>query len=95
MQAGAVVKGSRELREVRPMPIAVICPGCGDTYNLGDALAGRRCRCKGCGTVFRVPEARPSATSRDIFSGLDEGPAPPPGLGPRDALSPAPGRRRV
>ncbi len=66
------------------MPIAVICPGCGDAYNLGDDLAGRRCRCKGCGTVFRVPEASPAASARGGSSGLDGGPdLPPPPRGPK------------
>ncbi len=67
------------------MPIAVTCPCCGDRYELSRELAGRRCRCKGCDTVFRIPELQAVATTTTAppgpFAGLDEGPALPCGGG--------------
>lgn len=64
------------------MPIAVTCPCCGDRYELSREMAGRRCRCKGCETVFRIPELQAAATTSSAsagspFAGLDEGPALP------------------
>lgn len=61
------------------MPIAVTCPCCGDRYELSREMAGRRCRCKGCSTVFRIPELQAAVTTAapSAFAGLDEGPALP------------------
>lgn len=37
------------------MPIRFACPGCHKPVEVMDALAGRKGRCPGCGTVFEVP----------------------------------------
>jgi predicted Zn finger-like uncharacterized protein len=60
--------------------IRVACPNCGKHYSVLEENAGRKGRCSGCGTVFRVPEAAvpmPQAPS----------PAPPP-RGTRRTLFP-------
>ncbi len=36
--------------------IEFTCAGCGRSFRAGDALAGRRSRCKGCGAVTPIPE---------------------------------------
>jgi hypothetical protein len=45
------------------MPIATECPNCANKYNAPDQLAGKRVRCKVCGTVFAIqqPVADPDA----------------------------------
>jgi hypothetical protein len=37
--------------------IAFICAGCGKSFHVDDGLAGRRSRCKQCGTVATIPVA--------------------------------------
>lgn len=37
------------------MPIEVVCPECGNYYNVADSQAGRRVVCKGCGTLIQAP----------------------------------------
>jgi hypothetical protein len=43
--------------------IAFLCPHCSKHYERDDALAGRRVRCKQCGTEFRVPSPSRLQTS--------------------------------
>lgn len=58
------------------MPLSFSCVACGRPYTVDDALAGRRARCKACGTEMRIP-AR-SAPEPDLY-GLDEAePVPQP-----------------
>ena len=35
--------------------ISFECPGCGDPQAVDEADAGRRGRCRGCGTIFSIP----------------------------------------
>ena len=42
------------------MAIAATCPQCGKRYNLDDALAGKKAKCKQCQSVFRI-SAEPAA----------------------------------
>ncbi len=37
------------------MPIQMRCGGCGKQYTVQDDWAGKTVRCKGCGTVLRIP----------------------------------------
>jgi hypothetical protein len=51
------------------MSIVLDCPGCRKRYEVDDALAGKKSRCKQCGEVFQIPapnrrEAEPAAVSR-------------------------------
>ena len=49
--------------------IAFSCPHCGKSFRVEEGLAGRRARCKNCGTVTRLPllaETAASALSRPI-----------------------------
>lgn len=39
------------------MAISVTCPGCGNTMNVSDAMAGKQGKCPKCGTVINVPMA--------------------------------------
>lgn len=39
------------------MPINFQCPECGQSYRLGDQLAGQHALCKSCGAAITVPEA--------------------------------------
>ena len=64
------------------MPISLSCPQCGKLYQLSDGLAGKKGRCKDCGTIFVIPApragARPAAPPpppADLFAGLDDGEA--------------------
>jgi dienelactone hydrolase len=56
------------------MSIAYRCGQCGKQYTLGDEVAGRRVKCKQCGTIARVPAATPPP-QMDVY-GLDDEPAP-------------------
>lgn len=49
------------------MPISVTCERCGATMNAPDEFAGRRGRCKACGTTVRIPgERAPVAVAKPI-----------------------------
>lgn len=37
------------------MKIDVDCPGCGKRYEVAESFAGKKSRCKQCGTSFRIP----------------------------------------
>jgi hypothetical protein len=37
------------------MSVRAVCTGCQKTFNAPDELAGKKVRCKHCGTAFRVP----------------------------------------
>ncbi len=37
------------------MPLLVECTSCGKKYNADESMAGRRIKCRQCGTVFTVP----------------------------------------
>src|SRR5262245_16954734 len=56
---------SRLASELRAMPIRTNCPECQSAYNLNEALAGKKVRCKACGHAFlvtpAVDEALPAA----------------------------------
>ena len=39
-----------------PVSIRFACPGCHKTIELMAALAGRRCKCPGCGAIFVAPK---------------------------------------
>jgi predicted Zn finger-like uncharacterized protein len=75
------------------MTIEATCDSCFRTYNLKDALAGRKVRCKECGETFTVPEPgaaprEPAGDPWDVDDPFDEdfaSAAPPP---------PMPTRRR-
>lgn len=54
--------------------IRFACPQCRQSFQVPDALAGRRARCNRCGGEIRVPESTPAATSP-----LAPAPAPRPG----------------
>ena len=47
------------------MTIQFTCPDCGQGYEVDDALAGRKARCKGCGIVVLVPARSVVATDQD------------------------------
>ncbi len=49
------------------MGIDYICPMCGKRYDLAENLAGKRARCKPCGSEFRVPVPASGPYSRDDF----------------------------
>jgi hypothetical protein len=58
------------------MPISLSCPQCGKLYQLSDGLAGKKGRCKDCGTIFEIPASRgaaPPPPPVDLFAGLDDG----------------------
>lgn len=44
------------------MPIPVTCPGCGTSMNAPDQYAGRRGKCRNCGSAVMIP----AATSTDL-----------------------------
>jgi serine protease Do len=52
-----VIVRSRLASELRAMPIRTNCPECQSAYNLNEALAGKKVRCKSCGATFLVSPA--------------------------------------
>ncbi len=62
------------------MAIVLTCPRCDRKYSVGDAMAGRRVTCKGCGQEFPVPGGpKPGQSSAwDDDDGGVIGFAPPP-----------------
>lgn len=53
------------------------CTSCGKAYSVADNLAGRKAKCKTCGTSVVVPEpAKGGLTSNDVANWLDEDEAP-------------------
>ncbi|MGE0756228.1 MAG: hypothetical protein AB7F89_14035 [Pirellulaceae bacterium] len=44
------------------MTITTTCAGCGTQYQVGDALAGKRAKCKRCGQIITVPYLATAAT---------------------------------
>src|SRR5271168_2621745 len=49
------------------MELTVTCTGCGKLYAYGPELAGKRMRCRQCGTVFQVPvSTEPDGDSLDF-----------------------------
>jgi len=57
------------------MPISLSCPQCHKIYQLSDSLAGKKARCKDCGTVFQIPAPKvvKAPPSVDLFDGLEDG----------------------
>jgi len=53
------------------MPIEFACASCGRTYKAPESVAGKRVRCKSCGSVVQVPQ--PGDTGLDVY-GLDDEP---------------------
>lgn len=43
------------------MPIHLACHGCGKSFSVPDHFAGRRGKCKHCGTAMDVPEFAPAS----------------------------------
>src|SRR4051794_23295663 len=87
------------------MPISLSCPQCGKLYQLSDSLAGKKGRCKDCGSIFEIPTPRKTAPPPpvDLFAGLDDGeavarPTPPRSVstkfGPIGSSEPEPAPKR-
>jgi hypothetical protein len=65
------------------MMIVLDCPGCGKRYEVDSSLAGKKSRCKDCGSTFRIPEAGAAPTAaesqpRPTAPGRATAPASPP-----------------
>src|SRR5687767_14322433 len=45
------------------MPIAIQCADCSSTYNVDDRLAGKRVKCKNCGSAIFVPRLGGAASA--------------------------------
>lgn len=59
------------------MSISVKCGQCGQQYNVGDALAGKRAKCKKCGAVMSIPDPSEPVMadlSDDPLAGLSSDP---------------------
>jgi DNA-directed RNA polymerase subunit RPC12/RpoP len=48
------------------MSLSFTCSNCSRQYQLDESLAGKRARCKECGTVFRVPSPSKSSRARAV-----------------------------
>src|SRR3954447_22262010 len=59
------------------MPISFSCPKCGHSFKVSESQAGKRGKCKQCGTMVTVPAAAPAAAPADLY-GLDEAAAEAP-----------------
>ena len=61
------------------MSISFGCDQCGKRYTVDDSFAGKRVKCKGCGTSLKIPAAaRPMAEDEVDPYGVDEAAASPP-----------------
>lgn len=87
------------------MPLEVQCEQCQKRYRVNESLAGRKVRCKWCGSAMRVPDPPASASS---FDEVPQGalreeeedevvavappplPSPPPTAAPRSYARPTP-----
>lgn len=58
------------------MPIDVKCPGCGGSFRVAEAAAGKRFKCKSCGGPIAVPEVEALDELPEVES---SGPATPRG----------------
>ncbi len=69
------------------MSISVKCGQCGQQYNVGDALAGKRAKCKKCGAVMTIPDPNEPvmADLSDPLAGLSDDPLA--GLGDWEAAA--------
>jgi hypothetical protein len=60
------------------MGITFTCPSCDRSFTVDDQLAGKRGRCRSCGSVIRIPEpvadAAPGLSVEDLY-GLEDAPA--------------------
>src|SRR5262249_29172586 len=45
-----------ELMKIPDMPIAVVCPSCGVKMRAPESAAGRKTKCRKCGTALVVPK---------------------------------------
>jgi len=54
------------------MGLTVTCSGCGKVYAYGPELAGKRMRCRHCGTVFQVPAGDQTEPSDMDLSAFDD-----------------------
>jgi hypothetical protein len=60
--------GAKPVPEATPKPLVVPCPACGKKLRAGPALAGKQCKCPGCGGRVPVPSgavAVPAAAVAD------------------------------
>ena len=57
------------------MSIAVTCGGCGKTYKVADAFAGKKAKCKACGATMVVPGV---AAAKPGGGAPPKAPVPPP-----------------
>ena len=61
-----------------PRTIVLNCPNCQKRYELDEALAGKKSRCKDCGEVFSIPVPRGRASEASRAPGRSAAPASPP-----------------
>lgn len=57
------------------MPIKVACPSCGHQYQVADALAGKKVKCKECGGIIAIPA--PGSEEDFDFGAIDVEPEQP------------------
>jgi WD40 repeat protein len=55
----AAPAGAEPAPEAAPKPLAFPCPACGKKLRAGPALAGKQCKCPGCGGMVAVPSGAP------------------------------------
>src|SRR6187455_1418333 len=52
--------------------ISTICTTCGRRYQAPDAMAGKKVRCKQCGTVFPIPGGDVDAAPDDALAEFEK-----------------------
>ena len=62
------------------MSVTFACRSCGKSFTVNEGLAGRRVKCKACGSLIEIPAATPTRKSEgglqiDDLYGVDDGPA--------------------
>jgi predicted Zn finger-like uncharacterized protein len=72
------------------MPISISCNDCGSKYKVADAAAGKKVKCKKCGTIMAIPALVPAGNddSGPMLGFRDDAPAPKPAPVPRPSVRP-------
>jgi len=78
------------------MPLSVECPECGAKYNVSEALAGKRAKCKKCGATMAIPDPNAGAGDDESLGALmdlarESGEAAPPAPKRRAGVTPPAG----
>ena len=73
-EAGSRPSERTLLAGISIMSISFTCPSCGRHYNVNESLAGRKVRCKSCGSPVKVPASAETSDLDDPYGLADQEP---------------------